>query len=99
MNSLPSTFKVLGAPVWDALDGNVDVEVTLPDGSRHAATFFTIRNIQSIFAKNRRTGECERGLYFWAVDMIVVEEITMDVIGRTIASLLKEGGFGPFGPE
>jgi hypothetical protein len=93
MPGLTYVFEVLGAQMWDPLDDNLDVQVTFSDGSRHAATFFTIRNIQALFAKNRRTGECERGLYLWAVDMILVEELTMDVIGRTIASLLTEGEF------
>lgn len=73
--------------------GNVDVEVTLEDGSRWGATFFTPMNIDALFAKNRVTGECRRGLYFYCVDMIIVQQLDQRTIEETVTGLLEEGVF------
>ncbi len=54
----------------DPIDDNVDVEVRFGSGEKYAATFFTLLNLQRLFEKNSRTGECKDGLYLWASDMI-----------------------------
>ena len=86
-------FRVLGQQHWDTHDDNIDVVIELPTGDKYAATFFTIRNIQSIINKYRATGECESGLYLWASNMVVVNDLERDTIQRTIESLLKDGEF------
>jgi hypothetical protein len=75
----------------DPLDNNVDVEVRLADGSRWSATFFTLANVQSLFEKYRTTGECRNGLYFFAVDMILVERLDEETIRETTDALLESG--------
>jgi hypothetical protein len=85
--------RVVGPQVWDPVLDNVDVEVTMPDGRRFGATFFTLANVGRLFEKNRATGECRAGLYFWAVNMILVQELSMEVINRTIEDLLANGEF------
>ena len=87
------TVKVIGAQVWDSEDDNLDVEVTFSDGRRFGATFFTLENIETLFRKNRKTGECAAGLYFWASDMILVRELSMITIERTVADLIATGEF------
>jgi hypothetical protein len=77
----------------NAVNGNVDVEVRLDDGSRWSATFFTLDNIDALFAKNRVTGECASGLYLWATDMILVELLNESTIRRTIDDLRTSGEF------
>lgn len=75
------------------LDDNVDLEVTFDDGTRYAATFFTLNNLHSLFAKNERTGECKGGLYLWASDMIIVKELSEAAISETVADMIAEGQF------
>ena len=77
----------------DPADDNVDVFVYFADGRRYVATFFTLANIQSIMHKDRGTGECAGGLYFWASDMIVVERIDRETVERTVVDLMKSGLF------
>ena len=77
----------------DVSTGNVDVEVALPDGSRWGATFFTRSNIDALFEKNRRTGECGGGLYLWATGMIIVHRLDQETIEATIDALRDEGEF------
>lgn len=74
-------------------NANVDVEVRLHDGSRWSATFFTLANVDALFAKNRVTGECARGLYLWAADMILVEHLDESTVRNTIDALRENGEF------
>ena len=85
------TYRVLASQSWDEFDDNLDIEITLSDGRQYSATFFTLRNLESLFEKNRRTGECAGGLYFWAVDMILVERLDHETIRATIADLISSG--------
>ena len=75
----------------DKMDDNVDVEIRYKDGRLFTASFFTIQNIKSLFEKNKMTGECGNGLYFFCYDMILVEELTVENVVKTIEELRKEG--------
>jgi hypothetical protein len=88
---------------WDRVNDNIDVEVVLRDGRRFVATFFTAKNIESLFEKNKKTGECSSGLYLWAKNMIIVEELSLEVIEKTVDGLLRGGelraAFSEVGPR
>jgi len=86
-------LRVVGAQMWDPYADNVDVEVTLADGGRFGATFFTLENVKRLFQKNRASGECNSGTYFWAANMILVKDLTMEVIQTTVQDLLDSGEF------
>ncbi|MYC14193.1 MAG: hypothetical protein F4Y39_10755 [Gemmatimonadetes bacterium] len=73
---------------------NVDVQVTFPNGERFSAVFFTLRNIEALMRRYKKTGECADGLYFGASDMIIVESLTEKTICKTIDHLLAEDEFG-----
>ena len=75
------------------VDDNVDVEVIFDDGSRYAATFFTLNNLHRLFEKNERTGECKSGLYLWASDMVIVKELSEAILSETVADLLSQEEF------
>ena len=74
----------------DSVDDNVDVEVRYKDGKIYTGTFFTLQNIKTLFEKNKKTGECGSGLYFYCVDMILVESLTIAIIVDTVKNLIKE---------
>ena len=93
MNVTQFTIRVVGPQVWDPSLDNIDVEVVMADGRRYGATFFTLRNIERLFDKNRETGECQSGLYLWAANMILVRELSFDVIHRTVDDLIASGEF------
>jgi bifunctional DNase/RNase len=75
----------------DEEDDNVDVKVCFDDGRTYTATVFTLKNIQSIFEKNKQTGECLSGLYFWTFDMLIVQKLRIEVIECVIADLIESG--------
>ena len=72
-------------------DDNVDVRIELADGRAYSVTFFTLTNLETLMARWGRTGECANGLYVWATNMIVVQEITHAVV-RSVAQDLVETG-------
>lgn len=72
-------------------DDNVDVEITLDDGGIYSATFFTLKNLKAIIDSHKISGESAGGAYIWAVDMIVVEELTEEVIFKSIEDLIQKG--------
>lgn len=73
--------------------GNVDVEVVDDHRRRWSATFFTIAGVEALFQKNAVTGECARGTYLWASDMILVRSLSLASIQLTIDDLRKAGEF------
>ena len=72
---------------------NVDVQVTFPNGENFSAVFFTLRNIETLMQRYKKTGECAAGMYFWTSDMMIVEKLTEKTICETVDSLLVEEAF------
>ena len=82
-----------GIALLDPNNDNVDVQVTFPNGESFSAVFFTPQNIETLMKHYKKTGECANGLYFWASDMIIVQELTEHTICKTINNLLAEEEF------
>jgi hypothetical protein len=78
---------------WNPPDDNTDVTVTFADGTAWFATFFSYANIATITVKNRQTGENLHGRYFWAIDMILIDEVSRSRIEEVIAHLIATGDF------
>ena len=74
-------------------DGNTDVIVTLSDGKKYVATFFTYKNIGSLTESNQNTGECLSGKYFWASDMILIDQLSRQSIETVISHLIEVNEF------
>lgn len=74
---------------WNPGDGNTDVKVTLGDGSTWVATFLSYKNISSLVEKNRKTGECLSGRYFWASNMILADRVSRERIEEIVTYLVK----------
>ena len=75
----------------DRFDSNSDVVFELNDGIRWGATFFTYQNIETLRKKNQRSGECLNGSYFCAEAMILVSEMSEEVIGAVLQEMLSSG--------
>jgi hypothetical protein len=78
---------------WNPADCNSDVMVSFEKGAEWVATFFTYQNISSLSKKNKTTGECLNGKYFWATDMIMVDEITRKRVEEVISHLIANEEF------
>ena len=82
-----------GITPLDPDNDNVDVQVTFPNGENFSAVFFTLQNIDALMKHYKKTGECVNGLYFWASNMMIVQELTEQTICETIDNLLAEEEF------
>jgi hypothetical protein len=78
---------------WNPMDCNSDVMVSFREGAEWTATFFTYKNISTLVEKNRLSGECLQGSYFWATDMILVDEISRERIAQVVKHLIEAGEF------
>lgn len=74
---------------WVIEDTNLDVIVTFSDRAQWTAHFFTYKNIQSLQEKNKKTGECMSGTYFWARDMVLIDTASRERIYELINTLLN----------
>ena len=82
-----------GIAPFDPNNDNVDVEVTFQNGESFSAVFFTLQNIETLMKRYKKTGECADGLYFWASDMVIVQQLSEKIICATIDNLLAEDEF------
>jgi hypothetical protein len=78
---------------WKPADTNSDVIITFEDSDRWVATFFSYTNINTLIERNRRSGECLSGKYFWASDMILVDEVSRDRIEEVVQYLIQTNEF------
>ncbi|HEX8286878.1 MAG TPA: hypothetical protein VF556_02725 [Pyrinomonadaceae bacterium] len=78
---------------WNPLDCNSDVFVSFERGAEWVATFFTYSNISTLREKNQQSGECLGGKYFWATNMILVDEINRRNIEEIIKYLVENKEF------
>lgn len=76
-------------PKIDPENAAVDVILTTRSGEVYAANFATLRFIEYMFEKNKRTGECVSGSYFCMPRLVIVERIDEEKIKKTIDDLIK----------
>ncbi len=78
---------------WVVDDCNTDVRVDFEDGRSWVATCFTYKNILSLVERNKETGECLHGKYFWATHMFLVDEVSRRRLEQVIDHLVQTGDF------
>jgi hypothetical protein len=78
---------------WTPEDDNTDVIVTWKDGRRWGASFFSYKHIQTLTEKNKQTGECFSGAYFWASNILLIDRVSRQRIEEVINHLIKEDEF------
>ncbi|WP_430509864.1 hypothetical protein [Gottfriedia solisilvae] len=78
---------------YDIFDENTDVIVKFEDDTEWVASFITYKNILSLRDKNKVTGECLNGKYFWSSDMLLIEDISRKTITNVVTQLLADGEF------
>lgn len=76
---------------FNPYDCNSDVNFELDDGSKWTVTFFTYKNIETLRKKNQATGECLYGTYFCATDMVLISEISEEIINTVLQEMLSDG--------
>ncbi|BDD69389.1 hypothetical protein GCM10023177_31280 [Streptomyces violaceoruber] len=72
---------------------NVDVFVTLRDGSCWTATVFTVAEVERLMKLWADTDEALGGRYFWVSDGLIVKDPGIDGMTGVIAGLIENGEF------
>ncbi|WP_329030564.1 MULTISPECIES: hypothetical protein [unclassified Streptomyces] len=72
---------------------NVDVFVTLKDGSRWTATVFTVAEVERLMKLWAGTDEALGGRYFWVSDGLIVRDPGIDSMTGVIVGLIESGEF------
>lgn len=73
---------------FDVTNDSVEVRITTADGNRYMADFVTRKFLDTMFEKNKLTGECASGSYFAMPRMIVVDKLCVGVIKSTLDDLI-----------
>lgn len=74
-------------------DDNCDVIVSFNNGDEYIASFFTFKNIETLRKNFSDSGECMSGKYFWASDMILIDNLKTDSIKSVIRYLIENNEF------
>ncbi|WP_399041959.1 hypothetical protein [Streptomyces sp. 3330] len=72
---------------------NVDVFVTLKDGSCWTATVFTVAEVERLMKLWAGTDEALGGRYFWVSDGLIVRDPGIGSMTGVIAGLIENGEF------
>lgn len=72
---------------------HTDVIVIMENGEKFAASFFSYRNIEVLKAENEANEEFLKGLFFWAPNMLLIEDCKRQTVEMVVQYLLEEGDF------
>jgi hypothetical protein len=77
--------------VWhDIRERSGDLEFYVyHEGKRYWGWAWTLEAIDQVMKKNRLTGECAGGSYFWVDGLIVMNEISEEELGKAVDDLVK----------
>ena len=73
--------------------GNTDVVVTLDNGKKFIASFFSYKYLNKINHEHIKSGEYLRGNYFWDKNMVLVKDCSNKTIKPVVINLMDEGNF------
>ena len=76
-------------PEDDVEQQNIDFWLIIGDKTFWGSAF-TLANIQYLMTKDNRTGESAFGTYFWASDMIILKEMTVECLVKAIRNILND---------
>jgi len=72
------------------IDDNVDAYIILKSKKKIFFTFFTLKNIENLMLKFKKSGECKGGNFFWAVDMVILDRLTLENMYNFIDEFLED---------
>ena len=75
------------------LTDSTDVIVLMQNGERYVASFFTYEYVKHWKIKEKDSEEDLYGQYFWAPNMIIVDDCSKENITKVIHHLIDEGDF------
>ncbi len=77
----------------DRSNAHTDVIIEMQNEEIYVATFYTFTNLEYLHKLHKNTGEFLGGKFFWAKNMIFVEELTKEIIVEVVHKLIEESDF------
>ncbi|MDH5397001.1 MAG: hypothetical protein OEX02_02580 [Cyclobacteriaceae bacterium] len=74
-------------------NGHKDLIVRLGNGEKYVGSFYTFQEIDDIRKRKNDEGEVTNFNFFCSSNMVIVDELSEEVIEGTIAQLLENDGF------
>ena len=78
---------------WTPRDDITDAIVTLNDGTRWVATFCAFEHLAALRRNSAESGECLGGKYFWASDLVLIDDTSRPSIEVVVRDMLASGEF------
>lgn len=79
--------------VFNPLNGHTDVIVIMENQTKYIASFFAYKSISIIVDELKESGENLKGKFFWAKNMILIDECSKPHIETVIKRMICEGDF------
>lgn len=73
------------------LSGFVDVHVHLLDGRRFTGLVGTLADVQAAMGRYQTSGECLNGRYFWAAELVLVDQANVETIVAVVEDMTQSG--------
>ena len=96
MEAIVRLFLSRESDVHDALtpdEAFTDVVAESDQGERYVASFFSYKSLELLRQRHRKDGDFLDGKYFWAVNMVLIDECTRESIEQVVKDLIEEGDF------
>lgn len=72
---------------------NTDLIVVFRNGKKFGASFFTYKNISVLQRQHHRSEEFFWGKFFWAPNMLLIEDCARETVEEVVVYLIEEGDF------
>ena len=78
-----------GEEPYDPENEAVDVRLLTQDGLEYESNFVARKFLDTMFEKDKRTGECAQGTYFAMPNMIIVNRVDESTVRKTIDAMIE----------
>ncbi|MDR2832679.1 MAG: hypothetical protein LBV67_03075 [Streptococcaceae bacterium] len=60
------------------------------ENKQYYGNAFTLEGLEKIMNKDKLTGKALNGSYLWIIGLIILKEISMDMLEKVVVDLIKE---------
>ncbi|MFN8509829.1 MAG: hypothetical protein U0Z75_04625 [Deinococcaceae bacterium] len=68
-----------------------DIIIRMDEKEVYCLTLFTVNDIKEMMEKCKKDGDCLSGKYYWASDMLIVENTKIELVLEVCDEIVKTG--------
>ncbi|MDR2832677.1 MAG: hypothetical protein LBV67_03065 [Streptococcaceae bacterium] len=78
--------------IWCPFDSRYDdIEFyVFHENKKYYGNAFTLRGLENIMKKDKLAGEALNGSYLWVMGLVILKEMSMNMLEEVVADLIKE---------